>query len=158
MFSAASTLVRTSVVMPQRDSCAKRACPAPLSQGAGLPYSRRNCVLGYRLERLNAALDPGLASFRIVTDRLCPSCSRALTHWWMWHRSTAHQGQRVCSACYQRARRAAKRHKQRFCQACGLAFATIRADARYCSARCRQRAHRSSITPPPDDHEQQERR
>jgi hypothetical protein len=40
----------------------------------------------------------------------------------------------------------------------GLAFATTRADARYCSARCRQRAHRSSITPPPDDHEQQERR
>jgi hypothetical protein len=29
--------------MPQRDSCGKRACPAPVSQGAGL-YVLGNCV------------------------------------------------------------------------------------------------------------------
>jgi hypothetical protein len=41
MFSAASTLVRTSVVKPQRNSCLKRVCPASASQGAGLPYPQR---------------------------------------------------------------------------------------------------------------------
>jgi hypothetical protein len=49
IFSAASTLVRTGVVMAQRDSCAKRACPASASQGAGLPYAPENSRLGSRL-------------------------------------------------------------------------------------------------------------
>ena len=41
MLSAASTLVRTGVIMPHRNSCLKRASPAPISHGAGLPYPRR---------------------------------------------------------------------------------------------------------------------
>jgi hypothetical protein len=40
MFSAASPFVRTGVIMPHRNSCLKRASPAPASQGAGLPYPR----------------------------------------------------------------------------------------------------------------------
>src|SRR5580704_17019416 len=62
MFSAASTLVRTSVVMPQRDSCAKRACPASASQGAGLPYPPEKLRSGNRLEPLDADRDADQAS------------------------------------------------------------------------------------------------
>jgi hypothetical protein len=81
----------------------------------------------------------------VATPCVCPSCHRAFSHRWMFPvRSEAYEKQRVCGACYQRGRRAAKRHKQRFCQACGLGFVATRADARYCSARCRQRAHRSA--------------
>jgi hypothetical protein len=39
--------------MPQRDSCAKRACPASASQGAGLPYPPEKLRLGNRLERFD---------------------------------------------------------------------------------------------------------
>jgi hypothetical protein len=42
--------------------------------------------------------------------------------------SRAHDGMRVCGACYERARRAAKRHKERVCQACGGPFTTTRTD------------------------------
>jgi hypothetical protein len=48
----------------------------------------------------------------------------------------------ACAAHAISAAAAQPRYKQRFCQACGLA--STRADARYCSARCRQRAHRSA--------------
>ena len=50
----------------------------------------------------------------------------------------------VCSSrCYQRQLR--ERHRsatQATCAACGLAFVAKRADARFCSAACRQRAYR----------------
>jgi hypothetical protein len=41
MFSAASPFVRTGVIMPHSNSCLKRASPAPISHGAGLPFPRR---------------------------------------------------------------------------------------------------------------------
>ena len=44
--SAASPFVRTGVIMPHRNSCAKRACPASISHGAGLPYPWRELATG----------------------------------------------------------------------------------------------------------------
>jgi hypothetical protein len=47
-----------------------------------------------------------------------------------------------CWACYQRAWRAARRHKQRPCSVCGQMFDTTRTDARFCSNACRQKDYR----------------
>jgi hypothetical protein len=76
-----------------------------------------------------------------MTDWVCPSCQRAFTLGQRWHRSP-HGYKDVCSACYWRARRATEHHKTHRCQACECAFTTTRTDARYCSSRCRQNAHR----------------
>jgi hypothetical protein len=50
-----------------------------------------------------------------------------------------------CHSCYQAVRRAALHCEPvpMLCASCGQSFTPIRSDARYCSARCRQRAHRS---------------
>jgi hypothetical protein len=42
--------------------------------------------------------------------------------------------------------RAENRTKQLVCEACGIAFTAARSDARYCSATCRQRAHRKAAS------------
>jgi len=38
------------------------------------------------------------------------------------------------------------RKSTRQCETCGNAFESARADARFCSATCRQRAHRNAVT------------
>jgi hypothetical protein len=49
-----------------------------------------------------------------------------------------------CSRCYQRELRARWRDRARgFCAACGQSFKPKRADARYCSPACKQRAWRA---------------
>jgi hypothetical protein len=50
-----------------------------------------------------------------------------------------------CYTCYQAVRRAALHCEPvpMLCACCGQSFTPTRSDARYCSARCRQRAHRS---------------
>jgi hypothetical protein len=62
MFSSASPFVRTGVIMPHRNSCLKRASPAPVSHGAGLHTLRevatgitpRSCEARPRCRRLAA--------------------------------------------------------------------------------------------------------
>ena len=55
----------------------------------------------------------------------------------------------VCHTCYQRAWRANRRREPEpiACASCGESFKPTRSDARFCSDRCRQRAHRAA--PPP---------
>lgn len=55
----------------------------------------------------------------------------------------------VCHTCYQRAWRANRRREPEpiACASCGESFKPARSDARFCSDRCRQRAHRAA--PPP---------
>jgi hypothetical protein len=48
----------------------------------------------------------------------------------------------LCLNCRTRQLRRERRHKLRFC-VCGKGFATVRRDAIYCSAACKQRAFRS---------------
>jgi hypothetical protein len=50
---ASSPLVRTGVTMPNRDSCAKRACPALLSQARGSMSSRELRLADRHLGRLS---------------------------------------------------------------------------------------------------------
>jgi hypothetical protein len=47
-----------------------------------------------------------------------------------------------CDRCYARAWRWSRRHKQHHCTVCDALFETTRADARFCSVACRQRASR----------------
>ena len=56
-----------------------------------------------------------------------------------------------CHTCYQRLwrqkqRKLHPRHKQRTCVRCGTEFTATRVDAKYCSAACRQRAHRATAS------------
>ena len=74
-----------------------------------------------------------------MTDRVCPSCQRAVPVRSRWYH---HAHGYECGACYWRAQRAAKRHKERVCEYCEGTFSTTRADALYCSASCRQKALR----------------
>ena len=56
----------------------------------------------------------------------------------------------TCSTrCAQRWLRLRRRQKRLTCTACGLAFAAVRADAKFCSKACRQKAHRLSRHPTP---------
>jgi protein-arginine kinase activator protein McsA len=58
--------------------------------------------------------------------------------------SSTHPGN-IALAAYERARRAKHRYKQLVCKSCGLAFTAVLRDARFCSAACRQRAHRQRV-------------
>src|ERR1700730_19222001 len=49
----------------------------------------------------------------------------------------------ACNVCYQRALRLRHRHKKIVCTICAATFTTTRADARFCSPACRQKAHRA---------------
>jgi hypothetical protein len=53
------------------------------------------------------------------------------------------RGETCSSRCDQRWRRHRKRQKTSYCVQCNEEFATTRADAKYCSNACRQRAHRA---------------
>jgi hypothetical protein len=53
----------------------------------------------------------------------------------------------LCMRCYAREVRAERRFKIIVCQHCGKHFTVARADARYCSPRCRQRDHRAQKRP-----------
>ena len=48
-----------------------------------------------------------------------------------------------CLSCYMRDRRRRNRMKVGSCVMCGVAFQSARRDALYCSAGCRQKAHRA---------------
>jgi hypothetical protein len=75
----------------------------------------------------------------------CPTCPRVFS---VGTRIRATQSGGMCAACYERKRREATRpprHKQHRCQACDGIFTATRADALYCSARCRQNAHRERV-------------
>jgi len=50
----------------------------------------------------------------------------------------------ICDACYQRACRAKRRiTNNNLCAVCETAFTPKRKDARFCSNKCRQAAHRN---------------
>ena len=49
----------------------------------------------------------------------------------------------LCQNCYLRDRRRLHRMKLRACGVCGVSFQSVRRDALYCSAACRQKAHRT---------------
>jgi hypothetical protein len=89
----------------------------------------------------------------------CESCVRGWHPSWWETRGTAapcvtcgqmiagsrgREQPRTCSReCgYHRPRRRAVRHEPRACDVCGETFTPRRADARYCSPACRQRAYR----------------
>ena len=82
-----------------------------------------------------------------MPDWTCPTCHRAFS-FGTPIRGVAFGG--MCGACYQRKRRASKWRApvDRTCQHCGVTFTPSRSDARYCSHKCRQHAHRTRITAP----------
>ena len=49
----------------------------------------------------------------------------------------------LCPCCYMREYRARNRHKKIVCTICAAAFTSTRADAKFCSPACRQKAHRA---------------
>jgi hypothetical protein len=49
----------------------------------------------------------------------------------------------LCLSCYMRDRRRRNRMKVGACVMCGVSFESARRDALYCSAGCRQKAHRA---------------
>jgi hypothetical protein len=69
---------------------------------------------------------------------VCPSCRRVVPR-------LTRNGR--CRTCYERQRRARVRarhgnRQKRTCECCGTRLTSKRADALYCSSRCRQRAYR----------------
>jgi hypothetical protein len=48
----------------------------------------------------------------------------------------------MCSKCYMRDWRARRRVTEATCESCRIVFPTSRRDAKFCSNRCRQQAHR----------------
>jgi len=76
----------------------------------------------------------------------CRECGRSGFRWWQMHRWRSPERMR-CQACYERARRRKKREARPLiaCDHCGESFKPTRSDARFCSDRCRQRAHRGSV-------------
>lgn len=85
----------------------------------------------------------------VWTSRRCESCGRRC---WRssdrygsgWARTKHTFCSGVCEAAYYRQARLAEAAVARVkaCASCGEVFAATRADALFCSARCRQRAHR----------------
>jgi hypothetical protein len=55
-----------------------------------------------------------------------------------WHRG-------MCPIHYVRWLRRHRRFKECWCERCGFAFTATRRDARFCSAACRQAAHRKAM-------------
>src|ERR1700730_16974928 len=49
----------------------------------------------------------------------------------------------LCPCCYMRESRRRNRHKKIVCTICAAAFTSTRADAKFCSPACRQKAHRA---------------
>jgi len=86
----------------------------------------------------------GYADGRIVTGRNCPACGRALYTY-----DGKHPKGYGTLKCNERCRLKAKtirRRKptsERACSVCGDSFTAKRPDAKFCSVRCRQQAHRS---------------
>jgi hypothetical protein len=60
--------------------------------------------------------------------------------------NSPHIWKRRCPICYMRHYRRQRRFKVRICEACRTKFTTSRLDAKFCSPKCRQRAHRARKT------------
>jgi hypothetical protein len=71
-------------------------------------------------------------------DATCKGCGQRMKLNQYWRKS-------ACSnRCEQRERRARRlAHRRRYCATCKMAFTPKRADARFCSNACRQRAYRT---------------
>jgi hypothetical protein len=90
----------------------------------------------------------------------CSDCADTVPHFYCdackaeWNKRREKECQRQnARQRAQYARRKARRWKSKACEACGIAFKVSggsgkgkRADARFCSAKCRQKAHRKTIT------------
>lgn len=82
----------------------------------------------------------------VVRDAQCEGCGiTRLGGWWVPRR---HRGHTLCFACqHQRDNRIQRERRRQAragkpCVACGQPFTPPRADGRYCSGACRQRAYR----------------
>jgi predicted nucleic acid-binding Zn ribbon protein len=71
---------------------------------------------------------------------LCPGGCGARVSFWGWEKVVSCS--RRCQELLERERRRVRRD-ERPCEECGRAFAPRRADGRFCSSACRQRAYRA---------------
>jgi hypothetical protein len=111
------------------DSTGRRVCVECRQLGI---YARGLCLSCYMRDRRRRALTciDGSAG-----PRLCVECEEPRIY-----------ARSLCQNCYMRDRRRHRRLKLRPCAVCGASFQSARRDALYCSAGCRQKAHRSGKT------------
>jgi hypothetical protein len=86
-----------------------------------------------------------LGTQRKLVFSYCPTCSRKVVIDETKRERERRRQHIFCSeVCYQKHRNLMRRHEphELECQVCGESFTAKRSDARYCSARCRMRAHR----------------
>ncbi len=118
-------------------------CGCAIEVGAPVWRASTGCKRRHRLGIRCAAcrLDQGFAPHPTP----CESCARPVYNRqdarWRLHTYCSELCRAAMWSAHQRDRRARARLKARTCT-CGKAFTAARRDARYCSAGCKQRAHR----------------